>query len=89
MNPFLTKLWYWRLAFWKLANGCVIMGAMTFISGTADRNWSDMTTDQQMLVILAGVIAMAKQVDAFLDTTMATLKSGTGNSNPVAFVRKE
>ena len=84
MNDWASKVWFWRVAIIKMVNGCVKVGLLAFISGTSTRNWSDLSGDGKLLVIISAVLAAQAVVKSFCDSTLHELK---GKSDTV-FMKK-
>lgn len=78
---FLSSMLYWKLAIWKLANGCLKVGLMAFLGATAAKHWSAMNGDEKLVIWLTATVAVSTFVDAFIDQTMTTLRNGNGHSN--------
>ena len=66
----------WRLAVYKLLNGCFIAGATAYIGATAAVNWADMHWNERVIIILTAMIAMGKLVEAWFDSTVPKLLTG-------------
>lgn len=75
LNKARASLLYWKLGIWKCINGTLKVGIMAYIGGTASVRWSDMHSDERVVLILTAWVAMSGYLDGFFDQTMSTLKS--------------
>lgn len=71
----------YKLAIWKGVNGCLKVGVMAYLGATASVHWSDMHSDERVVVILTAYVAMASFIDGFLDQTTNQLRGKSSVSN--------
>lgn len=75
INKARAGLIYWRLVIFKVINGTVKVGVMSYLGATASVRWSDMHADERAVVILTAYVAMSSFLDGFFDQTINQLKS--------------